>query len=455
MTDIPDRLRNSIYELRDGPAYRPLLARRDDLVNVADKDQALVARLIAIALEPPLRRELDEMLDRHWGDDRMKNVGMGSRPHSEIIIGSGYHAAVYCAVRAAMGAPRPLVIERDERAGGVFACSQGPTFYLNSRNRAGLPDLPGQRGGLNAIPGALIQPSMLSAAEYQSNADMAFAIRLTLAMHAKVALGKVAVRVRRGKLALDRFNVGVTVVDTSGREVALTADRLIDCRGIGSEREPDYRSGGRILTFSEFMAHMETPFPLRALKRVAVIGGGDAGKCAVEAIFGLGPARHWSIADLDPTPNVDWYCQLPKTCEEWRLKARSRYRGIGALLPRSYGINDRAKLTIRRGSKATVGSTYDGATVQGRRYDMVVFCAGYERRGLFADAFPIEIGGQNVALRSPNAPIFCAGPQANLPFTENDEVTPYALVPENRDAMWRLGPYTATFAASFPIPEAN
>jgi hypothetical protein len=71
----------------------------------------------------------------------------------EVIIGAGFHAAVYAATRVLSGFPKPLVVERGHRAGGTFAMTDRPTFYLNSRNRPGGGGLAGDQGtSLNYLP---------------------------------------------------------------------------------------------------------------------------------------------------------------------------------------------------------------------------------------------------------------------------------------------------------------
>src|SRR5207248_8155169 len=105
----------------------------------------------------------------------------------EVVIGGGFHAAVYAATRVLSGYPKPLVLERNRRVGGTFAMTSRPTFYLNSRNRPGTAGLAGDQGAsLNYLPGAPIPAANASIAEYQTNTDLAFAIRLVLAQFADV-----------------------------------------------------------------------------------------------------------------------------------------------------------------------------------------------------------------------------------------------------------------------------
>src|SRR5881394_1324736 len=98
----------------------------------------LQAQLTGVALDPSGRQVADQALDTYWSDEpRKQELLSASSSDREVVIGSGFHAAVYAATRVLSGYSKPLVLERNERAGGSFAMAARPTFYLNSRNRAG------------------------------------------------------------------------------------------------------------------------------------------------------------------------------------------------------------------------------------------------------------------------------------------------------------------------------
>ena len=120
----------------------------------AEFPNALAAQLTGIALDPGARACAEEFLDTYWDDEQRQQDALDTAdPGREVIIGSGFHAAVYTAIRVLSGHPRPLVLERSARAGGTFAMTAQPTFYLNSRNRAGNAGLAGdQKAALNYLP---------------------------------------------------------------------------------------------------------------------------------------------------------------------------------------------------------------------------------------------------------------------------------------------------------------
>src|SRR5438270_12703532 len=119
-------------------------------------------------------------------DPRRQDTPSATATSREVFIGSGFHAAVYAATRVLSGYPKPLVLERNQRAGGTFAMTARPTFYLNSRNRPGNAGLAGDQGtSLNYLPGAPIQAAFVSTT-YQTETDIALVIRLALAQFVDV-----------------------------------------------------------------------------------------------------------------------------------------------------------------------------------------------------------------------------------------------------------------------------
>jgi hypothetical protein len=354
-----------------------------------------------------------------------------------------------------MGADPPLVIEENDAPGGnSFGCTLKPSFWANSRNRAGEANVPGEDDGLNTIPGALVQPSMLSGSEFQSNADIAFCIRLALAMYGKVAVGKRASTLNQtnGDLGANARTTISIADDELGQVRDIRARRVIVATGSGKERRPD-NVNECVLTFSEFMQRMTRRFPLEGIRRVAVIGSGDGAKCAIEALFGMGPAQHWSVAHLDQLERCDWYCQLPPTCQAFLQTTRTRYKRISALLPNeNKGVNARSRLVVVTSNSSVVGTTYGAATVDGRRYDLVVYCGGYDNRGVVrtaAQGSGAVVGGRVVARRAAFAgrAAYIVGPAAGIDWDETDAGKPWVALNENKIAMWRLAPFTAALAA--------
>lgn len=401
------------------------------------------AKLTGVALDPTARTAADQALDAYWSDQsRQQSLLTDAGAEREVIIGSGFHAAVYAAVRVLSGFPKPLVLERGECPGGAFAQTARPTFYLNSRNRPGNAGLAGDRGASpNFLPGAPIQAANLSMTEYQSNAEMALVIRLTLAQYADVVTGANVLSVAPDGAA--------TSIAIDGRS-DLAAGRVIDARGLGDPRDLDIANGTTVVTFAQFMRRMAGPWPLRGVRRVAVIGGGDAAKCVIESCLGIAPQPLMAAAALDSVDRIDVYAEnLPNTCDGWRRDVRSRYQAIGRhLLPDRFGVR-RLNVLNRRARPVALPGT---ALVDGRGYDLVAMCTGNRESnitGLAYDDFnDYQVGETVVAREHFDLPAFRVGPHARLPFTGRERADGVADIPANAVAMFRTAGKTAALAAT-------
>lgn len=404
------------------------------------------AKLTGIALDPSGRDFADQFLDAYWSnEERQKSVLKGD-PEREVIVGSGFHAAVYAATRVLSGYRKPLVLERNERVGGTFAMTTRPTFFLNSRNRPGHAGLAGDQGAsLNHLPGAPIQAANVSMAEFQTNTDMGFVIRLALAQFADVVTNAEVQYVCLEEEGME--------VDVEGR-ATLPVGRVIDARGMGDPVDQTIANGTTIHTFRQFMRHMTSTWPLRGMRRVAVVGGGDAGKCAVESLLGLAPQPFMAAATLDRVDRIDWYAaDLPTTCAEWRERIRGRYQRIGRYLrPDRYGA--RPLTVIPRTARPVA---FPGAgLIDGRTYDVVILCTGDEETvidGLELTPFGeyrTRAGANAVARQQADRPVFRIGPHARLPFTAQEREDGVADIPANRVAMFRTATKTAELAATLP-----
>ncbi|MFD0575191.1 Rossmann-fold NAD(P)-binding domain-containing protein [Dactylosporangium darangshiense] len=405
------------------------------------------ARLTGIALDPYGREYADQILDAYWSDEQRQQDLLTSSSDREVIIGSGVHAATYAAVRVLAGQPKPLVLERNARVGGSFAMTPRPTFYLNSRNRRGPAGLAGDQGvSLNYLPGAPIQAANVSMAEYLTNTDMAFVVRLALAQFADVMTNANVVSVTRNDLGVQ--------IEIDG-SASLLAGRVIDARGLGDPDDQGVADGVTILTFTQFMQRMAGMWPLRGVRRVAVIGGGDSGKCAVEACLGIAPQPFMAAVALDQVDRIDWYAtDLPTTCEAWQEQIRGRYQAIGRYLrPDRFGVRRLNVLRRRARPIALPGA----GLVDGRTYGLVVMCTGNRE----ADIDGLNFGsveeyttadGYVVAREHDDLPAFRVGPHARLPFTAQERADGVADIAANAVSIFRTTLKTAALAATLPVP---
>jgi hypothetical protein len=424
---------------------RPVLASLSQRPSVeamteraTEFETPLAAKLAGIAIDPVATERFDRELDRCWAETTVP------RTAPEIVVGGGLHAAIYCAVRAKMGYPKPLVIEATDRVGGALATSRSATFYLNSRNRPGGLGIPGRAESLNVLPGAVVQPADLSGDEYQPNSALAFSIRATLMMTAKVLVGRRVTACDSSSVTLD----GGDVIKTT---------RVIRATGLGEPIVPASCDGVRMQHYEQFVASLDDPFPLRGLTSVAVVGAGDSGKTAVEALIGQGPAMGWTATSLDYVAKIDWY-GVPESClgaGNWESSNRSRYKGIGRELPRNGNGAGRINPISRRASAPAVG--YDGAYVDGARYDRVIWATGYKPEEGIAELPTYEVGGRGVA-RMRESGVLYVGPAAQLAPANEQNLVAAEAVPENTAAVFRYADRTAALAMHLPsldLPRAK
>lgn len=396
----------------------------------------LAMNLAGIAMIPDAREAFDQALDRFWLSQR------GTQPleWNEIVLGSGVTAAVYCAARVLSGHARPVVLEASERPGGVFAVSRKPSWRLNSPNRPGLGGVPGDESALNYLPGAPIQPSDLSREEYQDNTDISWVTRATLALYGRVFPATAATSYE----VESRNKIRVTA------ERGMFAGRVIDARGTGfSKMECD---GKLTLSYQQFMKRMDEPFPLRGMRRVAVVGDGDSAKCVVESLLGISPGLRMTPASLDYISLIDWYGEsLPNNCEAWKETQRGRYLRIGAYLRRSGTGPGRERLRVMN-KTAQVTNSIGSVLVRERSYDVAIVCIGDELKSLntaYDGAWDVY-GQPRMARKMSSYELYRAGPAADLPFTDRETIAGLASRPSNKVAMFRYTPKTAALGVSLP-----
>lgn len=374
----------------------------------------------------------------------------------EVVIGGGVHAAIYCTVRRALGFPKPIVITKE--VGGAFACSKGAAFFLNSRNRPGEIGIPGDvRGALNIFPGSPLQPSDIGSGEFQTNDTLGFITRMLLAFNAEVFIGNV--------MALDKDRTSGSAIVNVDTEFAvgqrIKARRVIVATGLNFLRDTDNVTGPprgeRIIDFFGFMRRMdEQTFPLRGLRRIAVVGAGDSGKNAIEALIGQGPGQHMSVASLDWPRQIDWYGVPAEqiTPEGWANCNRSRYKPIGRLFPTT---ESRGRVKPRTDKARGISEGFEVVYVNERPYDLVILCTGYKsRKPVCQDEWGIQYDTadraqrREIARKQERMNVWAVGPCAEIGFSTEESYRSFTSTPENTTALFRYGQRTALLAKAMP-----
>lgn len=440
--NLPAVLQPTLTEIITDPSMSdPLRFIQERMSDFPTPETALLA---GVGMDRKARNHLDVKLDELWS----RNGQALPSTAKEVVVGAGLHAAIYCAVRVATGHPPPLVLEKNERAGGAFAMSLQPSFYLNSRNRPGPLSIPGDmEGSLNTLPGSMIQPSFLGGEEYQTNDMLAWVIRVTLGMFARVVTGVDVSRIVGSRLYRR---------DDDNNKF-IRADRIILATGLGDPRRTVLLDSPRVLSFPKFMSMMDTPFPLRGMKRVAVVGRGDSANTAVEALTGQGPAPSFSVAGLDWVERIDWHGCPFSNCDDWVGSNRSRYKAIGRLLPGG-GVTAQASrvrpLPLMEENSYAEG--YDSVSINFVPYDAVIDCTGFQHQGGSAYGPSLDWsldsynrGNRMVARKNVNSGGFIVGPAA-LIQAGSRELRVLKNISENTTSMFRYAPRTAALASILP-----
>lgn len=370
----------------------------------------------------------------------------------EVIIGSGVHATVYAATRVQMGFPRPVMLERDDRPGGMFS-RYTTRFWLNSVNAgsldstsAGPTRIPSRSPSddLNWLPNCQFQVASVCGTEYPDNKTVGQTVRRNADKYADVYTGCEAT-------LYDVFGYPTIEVDGTRYNVP----RLIDARGLRHADAPNAKAGTPVITADHFLSgQLPATIADGTPKSVAIIGDGDSACIVAEALLGQGPdGRPFSVSRLG------WYGQnLPSnndgevTKNAWLRSGtlHARYLGLARHLPQA-GVTGMIEPFRVRAEAASLGST---ARVSNRTYDLAVYCTGYVPA--FTDGEPVIRAldqGPNRALWRSNGRYFAVGPCAGIAYSNNElaaNLGGYTRFPRNTAAIFRLAPATAQLAATLP-----
>ena len=353
----------------------------------------------------------------------------------EVIIGGGLHAAVYAATRVATGHPKPVVLEKTEKTGGVFADSV--SFRMNSANCADTESTgsPGPTripsispsDDLNYLPNTPYQIRQAAGGnEYPSSGDAARVIEQTLTRYALTYTSAEG-------FTFDRR----ASFEFAGGQLG-TAKRVIWAAGTAMPKDPA-ADGKTVISADDFMRR-----PQRGLAgyRIAVVGGGDTAATIVEYMVGQGLVRPTSLPSV-----IHWYggSAMPVTKEQWMKQYHARYAGLGRHFPQ----DDRPGVITPFPAKAKVAPAGEIAMVSRRTYDMVVMATGYRPVDCPVSCFePYAIQGMYVATYEGNAApkVFTIG--SAIPAGSLGAVSgPESRFGAAQSAIYNLAPRTAALAA--------
>ena len=425
LRDSPD-MRGALAAIRAASqpwsTVREVLRRGGELQASAstpgERSRTLTPLLAGISMEPRANAVYDVAIDRdsvRVRDEMRRRIGAGNVTSRELVIGSGWHSAVYNAEAAIANPGRDsFTVEESARIGGQFAVAQRPVHLLNSRTRPesrALPHRPGTAGSLNSMGRAPLQPSDVDEAAYGNQWMLGEVIRKNgpLATNILTATSVTQI-VSRSDGTID---VSLRYGDT-GEDVTTTHDRVVLATGIGDvvtgleessfetrrllrrEAEKPIEQRG-ILLYDDFIrlfGDTRNEFPIQGWKRVAVIGPGDGGRVVVGKLTGHETDNDLSVPNLDFVETVGFYGQKARTKEQFVDRERVRYDGIALEMPRaddpSYynrvtpyaeRATEVAQFTAADGTNryAVTSTDRDGKT-RNEVYDHVVLAPGFVDR---------------------------------------------------------------------------
>lgn len=441
---LPRVINDTIASSAEGVSYYASYIRRFN-----DEDLGYLA---ALGNSPKARVNLNQRIKK-------KLTRTFTTTADELIIGGGLHAATYAAATKTLTGNLTPVIEAF-RLGGIFAASFKPAFYLNNRNRPGEIGLPGSPRALAAIPTAAFQPADINGVEYQTNVELAFAIRVALLMYSQPYIGTVKSIVPAASYRYE----AVTEDDSY-----CLANRIILATGLDASVGTLATDNETTYTFTEFLRHIDrTDYPLEGWKNVAVIGAQDSGASVVKYLLGQGPSSP-GPASLDTVEKITWFGIDCLNRETYEAQARSCYHSIGRYLPRAedpeyyYRVEpvDAKATDVLLPSSRSARVVYGDNLLSGK-FDHVVICTGYESQinGIVNQALDGEPNlplreeivyaedGTAVATRFKGTEIYKVGPCANLPVTGREEREAPILekLATNSAAIWRYADRTAVLA---------
>lgn len=425
---------------RTSPELRAILTRRKDFyldangqprsgeigLRASGKFKAMFAGICGTSEGRGLLRIAIDVGNRETRDRFWKAALSKELPFvPSVVVGAGPSSVVYrSAVATLCPGQAPVVIDRRGHSGGQFAEVLNPVFGLNSRARPMRGDdprgnLPGVDGELNSLgPYAVVQQSDLTGNAFGDQSSIGLAVEINHALAGGVVSHTMlnrwaAVTTEAGEqriiLELQRSDTGDKAIVQTGRLVSARGFQRARCAfearpgedapaieaAVGTRtqeilaQERDKANSGersQYRLFPRFMADMgdrSAPFPLQAIKTVAVLGAGDSGCVTVQALLGYGPSASRSPLTLDRVLRVDWYGQESLTKEEYARDKSVPYQLLAGEFRREseptrpfrvQPFKDKAAGLDRdeQGRLCVVDSAGDK-----RPYDLVVDCSGF------------------------------------------------------------------------------
>jgi hypothetical protein len=333
----------------------------------------------------------------------------GQSSSQELVVGSGWHAAVYSGEALAVNPDRDAVAaEGAPFIGGQFSRATRAVHLLNSRTRperTDEPNRPGSASSLNSMRRSPLQQADVDTKAYGDQKAFGEVVETNMFLASRVMTDMELVRIRvlprgtveallhnpqTGELFTTRHK-RVVVAGGIGEELTGFENADEETRRLLDEERATPLAERRILTSQDFIALTgdgANDFPLRGMRNVAIIGPGDTGRVILGKLTGHETESGKSVPTLDWVERIGLYGEGSDTRKEYLGENRPRYVGVALEMPRtdeyqSYysrvrPFEGRAQ-RLRRlddGRIQVISQDAGGFEVRGE-YDRVITAAGY------------------------------------------------------------------------------
>lgn len=405
---VPDRAgRQNVAEvLRESPALRTMaeivrgdermfetvadfMARRAEFRADYDRPGRNVAPwFAAIARENP--DLLDTALDQHFIDESKSFENLLIRDTSyngfhyapKLVVGSGPQSQIFVSalLDAQPDSAKDIsVIDKATSVGGTFRSDEAMNFRLNSRTRrqTNEPPVPGTTSNLNTlVPGVVTVPDIVT--ETYAPADaLGRAIRINHALNnSNFGLGLEVVSITPDPIQESGSglpgNVTVVVRNKDSETYTIRTDVLVATTGNGEQRldrfddetkelvkqsHEAFKNGANtpVVIYGDLYERLDRErFPLKGVKKVAIIGDGDSARTAVGTLLGYEPRPDGSVIQIDTVEEITWFGQKAETDRDFITNNRFRYAQVALEFERDTNSGRANRITPRNRTVNTI-----------------------------------------------------------------------------------------------------
>lgn len=460
--DVVKAFRSIADQLQDSRTIKPAVLSRGAFNRKPDEHRTLTPFLAAIHSQKESRRIWQDGIDEAAKQDTdvlLSRLEKGPLKMGILVIGSGPNAAAFVSSLQAENPDQDILVLDRGRLGGQFASyGNEEIFDLNSRTRPSnwtASEVAGEAGNINPLGyNAVLQLPDITGKQYAGQNDIADAVRTNIILSSNVGVGIEVQAVSQDEVT-GKITVFVRTIENPDKTYEINPSSVVLATGLGAHKQFDVEQAlhevneesgfAPYMTSADFMKTLGTKkargelFPLKGMKKVAVIGAGDSGKIVLEQLLGqssvdIGPAQAGRVE------SVVWFGSDAESKQAYLQSSRARYAKIGAEInARGYStVNQRVFTSSAKVRASDINRFGDKASIIGNTFDLVIDARGYDNAVYDLVDSPAF---NDVANFLPNGrrlgqDIYVIGPAAELTFMQ----TRLAGIPENSASLFNYIP---------------